>query len=77
MSQEIHSLSWPKPEPVAIAVKAPPEGRNGGPGATLELWDPFFGAMKSTQLYRSQLGMLWAADVDLRSNEWETLLGLT
>jgi hypothetical protein len=50
--------------------------REGGPGVAMELWDPFFGAMKSTELYRSQLTMLWEAEVDLRSNAWETLLGL-
>jgi hypothetical protein len=50
--------------------------RGGGPGATMELWDPFFGAMKSTELYRSQLSFPWEADVDLRSDQWETLLGL-
>ena len=47
-----------------------------GPGVTMELWDPFFGAMKSTQLFLTQLPMSWEADVDLRSNTWETLLGL-
>ena len=45
-------------------------------GVTMELWDPFFGAMKSTQLLLTQLPMPWEADVDLRSNTWETLLGL-
>jgi hypothetical protein len=53
-----------------------PEQRVAGRGVTMELWDPFFGAMKSTQLLLTQLPMPWEADVDLRSNTWETLLGL-
>jgi hypothetical protein len=51
-------------------------GLGSAPGATMEIWDPFFAAMKSTELYRSQLVHLWEADVNLRSNQWETLLGL-
>jgi hypothetical protein len=57
-------------------VKPEPNEKRGGPGVTMELWDPFFGAMKSTELYRSQLTMLWEAEIDLRSDRWETILAL-
>lgn len=57
-------------------LKPMPDEKKGGPGAAMELWDPFFGAMKSTELYRSQLDLLWEAEVDLRSDRWETILGL-
>jgi len=56
-------------------VRDVPERETGGPGVTMELWDPFFGSMKSTELFRSQLGVRWEADVDLLSRQWETLLG--
>lgn len=49
---------------------------DSGPGVTFELWDGFLGAMKSTELFEDQLGLLWEADVDLFSPAWETLLGL-
>ena len=57
-------------------LKPGPDEQEGGPGTTMELRDAFFGAMKSTELYRSQLPLLWEAEVDLRSDRWETILGL-
>lgn len=47
-----------------------------GLGITMELWDEFLGAMKSTHVFEAQLGLPWGADVDMFSPESETRLGL-
>ncbi|MEM9856507.1 MAG: toll/interleukin-1 receptor domain-containing protein [Bacteroidota bacterium] len=53
----------------------PPEERTG-PGILVEIWDPFFGCLKSTNMLQSQLTFGWGRDIDLFSNEWEFSLGL-
>jgi hypothetical protein len=44
--------------------------------AVFELYDPFFTSLKYTQAFKGQLVNLWEGDVDLMSDETETLLGL-
>ena len=61
--------------PAYSSMVKPVSKERGGPGVTREIWDQFLGAIKPTELCRDQLNVLWEADVDLRSNEWETILG--
>jgi hypothetical protein len=45
-------------------------------GAIVEIWDPFFGALKYTSIHLAQLDHTWEADLDLLAPTAEHRLGL-